>query len=120
MKKLVLGAALFVGVLSLCLAGTAGINPAYASAVLEVDPSEGSPGDSLVIKGADFEDGETVQVSLLDSDVPYIFGQAEAEGGSFTLEPKGGIPKPLEGPGTYEVNALGDQGTTAEATLMIN
>lgn len=120
MKKFVLRTALFVGVLSLCIIGATGIPPASASAVLEVDPQEGSPGDTLVFKGSGFEDGERVQVALLDSDVPYIFGLEKAENGSFTMEPKGGIPEALDGSGSYEVEALGDQGTTAKATLTIN
>ncbi|KUL00422.1 MAG: hypothetical protein XE12_1381 [Synergistales bacterium 54_9] len=97
-----------------------------AEAKLVVEPSEGMPGDKIVFKGSGFLPGERVRVILNDGDVPYAFGAVGTGGvtvvgedGNFVLEPRGGIPKVMSGPGTYVVEAVGDKGTKAEAELKI-
>ncbi|MBO8154403.1 hypothetical protein [Thermovirga sp.] len=95
-------------------------------AKLVINPSEGKPGDKIVFMGSGFQAEEKIRVILNDGDVPYVFGAVGTGGivvakddGTFILEPRGGIPKAISGPGTYVIEAIGDKGTKATAELKI-
>jgi hypothetical protein len=91
---------------------------ATRNGTLTVAPPSGSVGTSFSLTAGGFRPGEPMTFEI---DIP---GRAKFVGPSHTAAPDGTVSstyKPQTGdpPGTYQLKAVGSQGTRAQATLLI-
>ena len=91
------------------------------SASLTIKPDSGAPTGAVAFIGAGFKPGEGIELIMVLDDVPTELGSKPMikkadDSGAFTF--KGNIPRTAT-PGMHKIEAIGDQGTVAEATLNV-
>jgi hypothetical protein len=94
-----------------------------STATVSINPSKGTPGTNVVIKGAGFKAGEEIDVVMILGDGMLIgMGTQKVEAivadsnGSF--EAKSAIPK-MAKPGTYVVESEGNKGSMTSASVEV-
>ena len=95
--------------------------PPADAASLTIKPNSGKVKAKLEFIGAGFKSGEGIEILMVLDDVPTDLGRKPMikkadDSGAFTF--KGNIPRTAP-PGKHTIEAVGDQGTVAEATLEV-
>ena len=101
-----------------CLAAT---DSGKKAASLVITPSSGAPSSAIEFIGSGFKPGEGIEIIMVVDGVPTDLGRKPMikkadESGAFKF--KGNIPRNAA-PGLNKVEAVGDKGTVAEATLEV-
>ena len=94
-----------------------------STATVSINPSKGTPGTNVVIRGAGFKAGEEIDIVMILGDGMLIgMGTQKVEAivadshGNF--EAKSAIPK-MAKPGTYVVESEGNKGSMTSASVEV-
>ena len=91
------------------------------TASLTIKPNSGTPKGAVEFIGSGFKPGEGIELIMVLDDVPTDLCRKpmiKKADGSGAFKFKGNIPGPAT-PGMHKIEAVGDQGTVAEAMLEV-
>ncbi|UCE33064.1 MAG: hypothetical protein JSV40_07400 [Deltaproteobacteria bacterium] len=117
-----LGVSLLIGFFVIISISCAPVQP-NSTATVSVNPSKGTPGTNVVIKGAGFKAGEEIDVVMILGDGMLIgMGTQKVEAivadSNGTFEAKSAIPKMAKA-GIYTVEVEGNKGGMTSASVEV-